>query len=631
MKPPSLALRLLLCLLLAYAVGQNYSLNSKGLISAVIVLSLVYVLINYVLKWSLSQRLLVQSILIYSLFILFGLLRISFFQDNRGHHALPIWDTKEAHFFVGEIVEGEGRADKYEQLSIRIFEIRDENQKLKVNEKIQLIYKGVKDEHVLKAGDVILFKGKLLSILNSSNPAAFDAEKYWERKGVKYTCFLHPDELKILKQERRLKLWFAEQQKILASYFDAELEPREASIAKALVLGDKSNLEKEVKSTFTAAGAMHVLAVSGLHVGMLLFCLQLIFSKVKLLRKKKLYFVVAIVVLWFYALLTGASPSVLRATTMFSFLVIGKLRGYGFFSMETLLSTALLMLLIAPNYRTDVGFQLSFAAMFAIALFYERIKTVFYFKNNMLQKLWDGIAICFAAQIGTVPLCLYYFHQFPNYFLLTNILLLVLAFACMFSGLLFLLLYAIPILSWVGIFCMKWSFYLLAELMEFVANLPFALTQGIVVDKWELIAMYSLILLLHLVLKVQKLKLFLFTLLGLISTVLLVQLKSYQHRLKNELYLLDAKSPVLLISKNGEHLVVGPKSFDYKKLNYFEESYVRLKGGEMNFLTLENESLQIDGITYKVIDDSVFLTTPNFTQGWRIDEKQAKCLKFDFP
>lgn len=631
MKPPSLALRLLLCLLLAYAVGQNYSLNSKGLISGVIVLSLVYVLIDYVLKWSLSRKLLVQSVLIYSLFILFGLLRISFFQDDRGNHALPILETKEAHFFVGEIVEGEGRTDKYEQLIIRIFEIRDENQKQRVNEKVQLIYKGVEDEQVLKTGDVILFKGKLLPILNSSNPGAFDAEKYWERKGVKFTCFLHPDELKILKLERRLKLWFAEQQKTLASFFDAELEPREASIAKALVLGDKSNLEKEVKSTFTAAGAMHVLAVSGLHVGMLLFCLQLIFSKVKFLRKKKLYFVVAIVVLWFYALLTGGSPSVLRATTMFSFLVIGKLRGYGFFSMETLLSTALLMLLIAPNYRTDVGFQLSFAAMFAIALFYERIKTVFYFNNNVLQKLWDGIAICFAAQIGTVPLCLYYFHQFPNYFLLTNILLLVLAFACMFSGLLFLLLYAIPILSGVGIFCMKWCFFLLAEVMEFVANLPYALTQGIVVNKWELIAMYSLILLLHLVLKVQNLKFFLFTLLGLIGTVLLVQFRSYQYRLKNELYLLEAKSPVLLISKNGEHLVIGPKTFDYEKLNYFEESYVRLKGGELNYLTLENESLQVDGITYKVIDDSVFLKTLNFTQGWRKDEKQAKCLKFDFP
>lgn len=633
LKRPSLALTLLILLVIAFVLGDQFKRYAALIQWLTIGLGVCYAIVGVVLRKRSFLQVRLKTVILYLLFFCFALFRWAYHGRGLKTVSPQCLKSSDSCMMIAEFCEGDVRKGEYSPLIFELKAILTPQKRFLAKEKLMVIYFQDSQSVQLQLGDVIGFSNKTQSIENSSNPGAFDAVSYWGNNGITRQLFLRSDECINVSKKTRWRSIFYHWRAKLGDAFEKALTPKEAGIAKALVLGDKSSLDKSVKEDFTAAGAMHVLAVSGLHVGILLFCLQFFFQKIPFLRKKQLYYLVALVVLWIYALLTGFSPSVVRATTMFTFLVFGKLRGEGMFSLEVLLSTAFLMLLLSPSYLLDIGFQLSFSAMFSIALFFEGITGVFQFGNKIVRKIWEGTALCFAAQIGTLPLCLYYFHQFPNYFLLTNIMLLVMAFAAMFSGLLYLLTFFIPVLNDLTVEVLKVTFETLSFSIEKIAGLPYALTQGIHLGIGSVLTIYLLCFSMYLSLKTRRMKFVM--VLGIMFVPVLARMNMIREETirQRRAFILESKGPAVLFSSMGKHIVVYEKANKalHKEFGFIAKSYQQLYGGEFFYYPLEQQELEFSNAKVGVTADSLYYLDGENELYFSLGEKVEKCLEIRLP
>lgn len=242
----------------------------------------------------------------------------------------------------------------------------------------------------------------------------------------------------------------------------------------AMVLGKKTAISKRTKQHFSAAGASHLLAVSGLHVGIIYgsLCL-LLFPFSPHSRTRKIASIVIIVLLWGYAYLCGLPASIIRAVTMFSISAIGMALGQKIQSLNTVFCTAFIMLLYNPYYLFEIGFQLSFGAVIGIILLYPKLYQSLSCKHTLTGWLWGMLCVSTAAQIGTLPFILYYFGSFPLYFLLTNALLIPLSTLLIYCTLALFLLSPLEI-SHLMDYPIHWICQLLHGFSTSISQLPFA-------------------------------------------------------------------------------------------------------------------------------------------------------------
>ncbi|CAH1001239.1 hypothetical protein LEM8419_02138 [Neolewinella maritima] len=291
----------------------------------------------------------------------------------------------------------------------------------------------------LRTGERLLLASDVDTVPGPLNPEAFDYAGYLADKNIFRRSFVDSSEwLRVGSAtgfslraygERARDAWFASLQPYLAG--------DELAVAAALIMGKKDLLGTEVKSAYADTGAIHVLAVSGLHVGILaLIVMQLLRL---LVPPRPLWLAVrtglTIVLVWYFALITGLSPSVQRAAMMVSVVLLGKQLNRSNSVFNLLAIAALVMLIAEPKQVLQVGFQLSFAAVAGIALFARRLERMVYLPGK-LQLIWSAIAVSTAAQLGTLPLSLYYFGQFPVYFMLSGTLVIVFAYLVLGLGLL---------------------------------------------------------------------------------------------------------------------------------------------------------------------------------------------------
>lgn len=210
---------------------------------------------------------------------------------------------------------------------------------------------------------------------------------------------------------------------VINERFDDEI----ASVLSALLVGYRYDLDPDLQKQFANSGAIHVLAVSGLHVGMVVMLLKLLFRRLP--RSRYITLVESIVLvggLALYALLTGLSVPVMRASLIFSILLLSRNLPFHVNSLNALAAVAFIIAIIDPHQIFQLGFQMSFAAVTGILLYYHLIYKMIYVKNKVLNYIWSLSAVSLAAQVFIVPLSLYYFHQFPTYFLFSSLV----AIAC---------------------------------------------------------------------------------------------------------------------------------------------------------------------------------------------------------
>lgn len=291
------------------------------------------------------------------------------------------------------------------------------------NPSYKILFFFKKDDLQIKQGDLLWSSSPIEKIKNKGNPGEFDGELYWKSQGVFHLTFLNPNQIKWIDhlEPNYFDKMIFQSFHFLKGILNKYLEGDALALAEALILGDKSDLSDDVKTGFTKTGALHVLAVSGLHIGIIMQILMYLLKYfAKWLSRNKAVLAV-VLLMWFYAFLTGFSASVVRSVFMFSILSLAQLLGKNYNPINVLFCTGFTLLLSNQNYLWDIGFQLSFLAMLGIFLFYDDIQQFWKPQNKILKLIWQGTAVGFAAQLLTTPLSLYYFHQFPNYFILTNL------------------------------------------------------------------------------------------------------------------------------------------------------------------------------------------------------------------
>ncbi|MEO6135900.1 MAG: ComEC/Rec2 family competence protein [Ginsengibacter sp.] len=300
-------------------------------------------------------------------------------------------------------------------------------------------------------GDRIIMKNKLQSIKNSGNPAAFNYEQYLAFQQIYFQAYLQKNDWNLLKEKEKYGLQnilYKSRDFVLKTLDQYIVGENESSLAKALLVGYRVDLDKDLVQAYSNAGVVHLIAISGLHLALIYALLLFVVMRIPFLKKNKVArLLVILICLWFFALLTGASASVLRAAVMFSFISIGSIFNKTSSVYNSMSVSAFLLLCFNPLLLFDVGFQLSYCAVFGIVLLYKYINAWFYFKNKILNYAWGLASVSIAAQVFTIPLCFYYFHQLPLLFLLANLIAIPLSTLALWGCITLLVLSPIPIIA----------------------------------------------------------------------------------------------------------------------------------------------------------------------------------------
>ena len=277
-----------------------------------------------------------------------------------------------------------------------------------------------------KPGQELYVSGRLIPFDKPANPYSFDYSGYLVRERISFRVWTTGDRIRITGAS---PVWSPDvltgkiRNKISRFYEANGIRGDELAVLKAMFLGDRSDLLQEFKHSFSSAGVMHLLAVSGLHLGIIYLMLIFIFRPVRNERMKKYRVLTVLIVLWGYAFLTGLSPSVFRSAIMFSLVEAGTLLKRHSPVYNQLLASILIIVLIEPYSVYKAGFWLSHAAVAGIVYFYPLINNLITFDFILFRWLWSLISVSVSAQIGTFALSIYYFHMFPVYFILGNVLL----------------------------------------------------------------------------------------------------------------------------------------------------------------------------------------------------------------
>jgi competence protein ComEC len=339
-------------------------------------------------------------------------------------------------------------------------------------------------------GTRLVITKSLQEIRNAGNPGGFDYKKYSSFQGVTHQVYLRgsvpfgkENEFEILPgTNKTLFQQFINnsRSKVLSILRNNIKGEKELGLAEALLIGYKDDLDKTLVQSYSNTGVVHVIAISGLHLGLIYWLLTWLF---KPLQKRKTFKwirpVLILTGLWLFSLLAGAQPSVLRSAFMFTCIVSGDSFARKSSIYNTLALSALLLLCINPYWLWDVGFQLSYSAVLSIVIFMQPIYHLFYLKNKTLDLIWKLNAVTIAAQILTVPISIYHFHQFPLNFLFTNFLAVPLSSFILFDEILLCIISLIPPLAaLIGQF-ISWLIWIMNSYIERIEMLPFSLWDGL--------------------------------------------------------------------------------------------------------------------------------------------------------
>jgi competence protein ComEC len=351
-----------------------------------------------------------------------------------------------------------------------------------------------------KYGDLILLNSKIIKISGPENPNAFNPAAYFALSDVYHQTYVRSKNTKRIGQHKGNIAYqlLIDWRKYLSSVFERHLSgsPNEKAVASALVLGVRSEFSSDLKNAYADTGATHVLSVSGLHVGLVAGLLGWLIKRIK--RKKidrlsQREIAILLAFIWFYVLLTGASASVLRSGLMFSFVILATLVRRKISVYNSLASSAFALLCLEPKFLYDIGFQLSYLALFGIVFFHPYIYKLLFFKNKFADWAWNLTAVGFAAQLATLPLGLFYFHQFPTYFWLSGLAVIPLSTVALYSGIALLVCDWIPVLGYLVGWLTYCSIAIMNACIFAIQSLPFAVISGFWLGLSEMLLLYTAI------------------------------------------------------------------------------------------------------------------------------------------
>lgn len=415
-------IKLTFCLVLGILIG--YKLDFPINLSIGLTLSFLIVLfISFLINRTTRKKTIIFGIFSILVFSSLGILTTTFHkQENQLNHytnqnEIDLNSTASVTFKVREILKPGIFYNKY------IVDLKYINQK-KVSGKSLLNVQKDSTKTPLKVDQIILTKSKLKELNSPLNPNQFDYRSYLKKQHIYHQLFVNNKGLKILERKPSSAFGLAarirEHINLKLKGFDFTHD--ELAIINALLLGQRQDISKETYDSYTQAGAIHILAISGLHVGLVLLILNFMFKPLDRLKHgKKIKIGVILLLLWCFAIIAGLSASVTRAVTMFSVVAIGMNLKRPTNIYNTLAISIFVLLLFKPMFLFDVGFQLSYLAVFSIVWIQPLLYKLWNPKIWLIDKFWQIFTVTVAAQFGVAPISLFYFHQFPGLFFVSNL------------------------------------------------------------------------------------------------------------------------------------------------------------------------------------------------------------------
>ena len=549
---------------IAYIIGifiykfSDLNISTLNLILGFTFLSFVFLIMKIFTKSLLSTW--KPSVVAIILFMLAGYINYKLTENKLNVSSEKLKDG----FIIGTVEGIPKKTAKTIKIKLNINAIKHNNLWEKAEGKVIVYFKDSTALNLIP-GEKIILNVILQDIRGAGNPEEFSYKNYlffhfitkqafvkagnWSKIGNKFTIF-------DIGQIFRLK--------IIKLIDRSTLNKENKEILKALTLGYKDNIDVETKYRFSSTGAMHVLAVSGLHVGIIFIILNVLFFPLKKLKKGRLIVSILIIIfLWSYAIITGLSPSVTRATLMFTLIQIGIILKRQAHIYNTIAASAFIILLINPFIINEIGFWLSYLAVLGIITIYPHIYNSIYinkYKNfllNVVDKIWALIAVSLSAQLATLPITLYFFHSFPTYFLITNLIVIPIVPFIMYSGLSMFLFNKNEALFNFASHITNYLLSFINTSLEKLQNLPYSQIKNIYISEVKMILLFGIIISFIVFLNTKRIK-FLYAL--LVIFIFFTMYDIYEQNLKKHqkvfvVYNLGRYSAINFIDKTDNILL----------------------------------------------------------------------------
>ncbi len=470
----------------------------------------------------------VNGIALSVLIISFGYVLTWFYADKNYRNHFQNFLTDES-FVVAKIIKPPLEKEKIITVVAEAEEVKNKNVEMKTTGNILMNVLRDSTSNDLMYGDVIVFNSKIGEFEEPKNPEEFSFKLYQNFHNIQHRTFLKTGEWKLLKSNQgnilmaqvyRIREYFLS---LIVKYV---VEKNDFGVASAIMLGYNDYMNGDITRAYASSGALHVLSVSGLHVGIMFIMLNFLLNGMDKRGRKfqiaKAIFIITFI--WFYACLTGLSPSVLRSAMMFSMIQFGKVMIRNVNTYNIIFASVLLLMLFNPFIVTEVGFRLSYLAVLGIIYIQPKVSALWvigipgepkfkkqkwflkpfsflrydllWFFLNIIDLGWQIVAVSIAAQIATCPLSLLYFHQFPNLFLLSNLVVIPVSNLILFVGTGLFALGTIPYLNAVAGCTFNFLLVALNKFIFWIDSISFALVQGISISMFEMTLLYFLIFLL---------------------------------------------------------------------------------------------------------------------------------------
>lgn len=568
------------------------------------------IIVLFVVSESKNSKLLyhyrwISGILIGGIFFIIGI-QLTQLQNEitKANHFL--YFSKSASHYLVQLNEPLIQRAKTRKAEIKVVAVNQNGHWIYCRGKALLYLQNDSNKDDLYYGDQLVIGPKFTSIVGPQNPSEFNYKRYLQFQNIAAQTYQNTGNWKKVKAQmgNTVRFYCYRLRDYLLSVFQQNgIEGKEFAVGAALILGYEDRLDAEIMNAYAASGALHVLSVSGLHVAIVFVVLNYVLLFCEKLPKGKLIKAsILILFLWFYAALTGLSPSVLRSAAMFTFIILGKALNRYSNIYNTLAASMFLLLVYNPFLLMEVGFQLSYLAVLGIVSLQEGIRNLLRPKTFILQKIWDIISVTLAAQLTTFPLGLLYFHQFPSYFLLSNIVIIPLSTLVLYLGVAVCMVSKIKLFSLFVCKILSVSLTVLNYSVTFFQDLPFSTINGIPFTACQALAIYGALFGFCIFLMFQRIP---FLKVGLLSLGMFIGLLSYakHHQLRQcklVVYNIKKHSAIDFIVGQSNYLISNVELMqnDGKLLFHIKPNWWEL--GIKNSVLNSQQSLK-SGITTKFL------------------------------
>ncbi len=491
----------------------------------------------------------------------------------------------------------------------------------------------------LNYGQQILIHGFINETESPKNPNQFNYKQYLAFQKIHHQTYIKSESWKLYQNSATDFLGIinkirANKVKQIQKHIKGEAEQ---GVAMALLLGYKEALSDEIQTAYSETGAIHVLAVSGLHVGIIAMILKFIFGRIRFGKFQFLKPILIVLPLWFYAFLTGFSPSVIRATIMFSFVFIGLEMKNRPDVYNVLAASAFVILLIEPYFLFSVGFQLSYAAVLGIIYFQAKIAIWWLPKYKIVNYFWQLTTVSIAATLGTLPFTLYYFHQFPIWFWLSSAIVIPGAFLILCIGLAF---FTIGLITGFDAFLgtiLTWTIKIMNTAIQFIHHFPITKIKGLWFSEIEFYIITFTIITLGIFLQNRRIKWFLFSIISILTLAIISITQFYicQKQQKVIIYnvnnnsVIDFVEGTTVYSFRNERL----KQIDYEFASQDHQYHLNIETVDSFNINnnLEINSLRKQGNLIQFHETTFFIINKQSGKKWQIENTlNAKKLQIDY-